>query len=94
MKEEIKINIKHNYGNWRGLYCSSHLQSREILNEPLIYSDVIVVSYDGTEIKSQSDKTLAAFYRINQLVYHGVIQPISKTLHFLSLPVIQQDASF
>ena len=31
------------------------------LNEPLIYSDVIVVSYDGTEIKSQSDKTLAAF---------------------------------
>ena len=31
------------------------------LEEPLIYTDVIVVSYSGTEIKSQSDKTLATF---------------------------------
>ena len=31
------------------------------LDEPLIYSDEILVSYNGTAIKSQSDKTLAAF---------------------------------
>ncbi len=31
------------------------------LDEPLIYTDKILVSYDGTEIKSQSDKTLATF---------------------------------
>jgi len=31
------------------------------LEEALIYTDVILVSYNGTDIKSQSDKTLAAF---------------------------------
>jgi len=31
------------------------------LNEPLIYTDVISVSYNGTEIKSESDNILAVF---------------------------------
>lgn len=31
------------------------------LDEPLIYTDKILVSYTGTEIKSQTDKTLGAF---------------------------------
>lgn len=31
------------------------------IEEPLIYTDVIVVSYNGTEIKSQSDKILEPF---------------------------------
>lgn len=31
------------------------------LDEPLIYTDVILVNYNGTEIKSQSNNTLATF---------------------------------